>query len=136
MGSQERVYVGTRRQDPSLWVTVVLCSRDVNKTCFIEKLSETWKVIQERCVRAAGSRGVGRACCQGSGRRGPAGKPGSLGHVVEVEGEGSSLPRLPVSLTLRVAFFVLALLQPPHSWHPSWVGRSRAVRVTNELAWS
>ena len=25
MGSQERVYVGTRRQDHSLWVIVVLC---------------------------------------------------------------------------------------------------------------
>lgn len=74
MGNQERVYVGTRRRDHSLWVIVVLYSRDVNKTCCIEKLSGTWKVIQERCVRAAGNRGVGGACCQGLGKCRPAGK--------------------------------------------------------------
>ena len=107
MGSQERVYVGTRRQDHSLWVIVVLCNRDVNKTCFIEKLSGTWKVTQERCVRAAGSRGVRRASCQGSGQRGPAGKPESLCRVVEAEGEGSSLP-----LAAFFAHFACGLLRP------------------------
>lgn len=59
MGSQERVYVGTGRRDHSLWLIVVLYSRDVNKTCFIEKLSGTWKVIQERVCegyRKQGSR--------------------------------------------------------------------------------
>lgn len=70
---------------------MVLYSRDVNKTCFIEKLSGTWKVIQERCVRAAGNRGVGGARCQGSGKCRPAGKPESLCRAGEAEGEGSSL---------------------------------------------